>query len=311
MWLKQLLAVAWNGGKTTVGDPFFLVLHLTLLVVLALLGALPAFTFGDHLRFLRDQTLALVFMAGCLAVLFGFVRVVTGDLRRGAGAILRSRPLDPVCLLAGKLLGVTGATVMLTVSAMAAFWWMTAVSADGMALNLVVLGAYLGVIVAALAAGALRHYLVGGAFCFATNGILAAGLVVFGVLGGVALGVEPDWVGLKCWVLIALALVVFAAVMLPVAVCLDGGMVLSAGLVVFFGGLLVEHVARAVEWRPLGQLFRAVLPNWQIFWLADRLGEGKTVSLGYYGVCAVHVAALAAVYVVIASLLYERLEVGR
>ncbi len=62
--VRQCWAVIGNTVRITVGDPFFLVLHLSVTTLTALLGAIPGFTYGEHIRLLRDQCLALQFLVG-------------------------------------------------------------------------------------------------------------------------------------------------------------------------------------------------------------------------------------------------------
>ena len=95
-----------NAFKVCASDPFYLVISLSSVVLMPLAASMPSIGPDEHMRLVRDQTHSILFICGALAGVFGLIRVVTDDIRRGAGSILMSRPLNPLVLVSGKLFGV-------------------------------------------------------------------------------------------------------------------------------------------------------------------------------------------------------------
>lgn len=310
MWLRQLKAVVGNAVKVTLGDPFCLVLHLTGLALMCLLAAIPGFTFGEHTKLLRDQCLSLIFMLGSLIVVFGFIRVLTDDIRRGAGAILGSRPIAGFCIVAGKWLGVFGTVLIVHGSFLAAYLWTSEIAGDGQFLNTGSLLNYLAVIVIAIVLVAIQHYLLGGAYVFRANICLAILVVAaFGVRVAIYGPSQFDWPGVQSGVMLAFGLIAFSAFLLPVAILLDSAMVLSMGIVLFFFGLMSNFlVAQLSLTKMLTTTLQVILPNWQIYWVVDRISEGKNVPIGYFIATGVQAILLLVVALIAGTIVYDRME---
>ena len=311
MWMRQFKAVMGNAAKVVIGDPFFLILHLTGLLLLALLAAIPGFTYGEHMKLLRDQAQALIFLIGCLAVAFGFIRSITDDLRRGAGSTLMSRPLGIVCLISGKWTGVVVSVLVMQISLVVGYLWISEIAFDAEFLNANSMILYLFAVVIALGLSALRHYLFGGSYAFHANLILSGVMLCVLTTRVFLKGYTYfDWYGCESGIILFLGLVAFSGILLPVAIIVDSAMVLGIGVAIFFFGLVSEYIITQVfNSGVLNTGLRSIIPNWQYYWVADRLGEGHTVPLGYVTSCGIQSVGIVLVYLVIAVVLYERMEV--
>ncbi|MFT5129326.1 MAG: hypothetical protein ACI8W8_002948 [Rhodothermales bacterium] len=307
---KQLKAVFRNSLLVSASDPFFLVLHLAVLLLVALLGAIPGFTHGEHIRLLRDQSHALIFMVGCLGITFGLIRVVTDDIRRGAGPELRSRPVGPTVLLLGKWLGVCVAMGALYLSALLGYLWISEVAFRQGHLNSGSLTMFMVFVFGGLILAGWRHFAFGGSFPLAANLILG-GSILLGcglrmMLGDIS---HFDFPGLQCGLMLMLAMFIFAAIMLPIAVLADSAIVLTGGVIVFFFGLISDYLVTSTLSGAIAGMVKAVLPNWQLFWVADRIAEGASVPVAYLPSCLLQVCLMLGLCLIPATMLYERLEV--
>ena len=56
-------------------------------------------------------------------------------------------------------------------------------------------------------------------------------------------------------------------------------------------------------------VFKLLLPNWQYYWVADRVGEGHSVPIAYFISCAIQAIGLSIVWMIIAVMVYENKEV--
>ena len=311
MWFKQYIVIVINSVRVVVGDAFFLVLHLTALLMVALLAAIPGFTYGEHIRLLRDQCQALIFMVACLTITFGFIRVLTDDFRRGTGSILMSRPVGAFCLISGKWTGVILSVVIMMVSLSVSYLWMSEVSYDVEVLNMGSMIFYLATIVIALGISALRHYLFGGSYGFSANVVLAALLVVVFLTRVLTKGHNYfDWHGCQSSIILFFGLMAFSAFLLPVAIVFDSVMVLIFAVIIFLFGLVSEYFVTMVFSSGVANIIsKFLLPNWQYYWIADRIGDGQPIPLGYLTSCSAQAVCLSIVCMIIAVFIYESKEV--
>ena len=311
MWLKQFKAVVGNAVGVVIGDPFFLILHITALLLLALLAAIPGFTYGEHIKLLRDQCQALIFMIGCLTIIFGFIRSLTDDLRRGTGSILMSRPLGALSLISGKWAGVIISTMVLQLSLLVSYLWISEISFDAEFLNTKSLIHYLLIIAISLALSALRHYLFGGSYALHANLILSGFISFFFIIRVISRGPSFfDWYGCQSGIILFFGLVAFSAILLPVVIIVDSAMVLSIGLAIFFFGLISEYFLTLIfSSGSLSTIFRSIIPNWQYYWVADRLGEGHSIPISYFMACGLQSTCIIVIYMILAMVLYKRTEI--
>jgi hypothetical protein len=309
--LRQFRFVVANALRVTLADPFFIVLHLCMLALMVLLAALPGYTYDDNLQLLREQTGALLFAAACLTAIFGLIRVVTLDMRSGAGPLLLSRPISTSTLVAGKWAGVALSMLLLLLSGAVAMLWMSEVAADDHHLNVGSLWTYVACLLGAVAFAGARHYLVGGNFVLSANILVLISVLCVWLVRLFASGAAAfDWSAPQAAALLALAALAFSAFLLPLAASLEAPVVLVTGIVIFALGLVGEYVVGLLADGALATLGRALLPNWQPYWIADRLAAGEILAPAYFMHCVVNSGLLVVVYASVATLLYARREVS-
>ncbi|NQZ56629.1 MAG: hypothetical protein HRT88_04060 [Lentisphaeraceae bacterium] len=310
MWFKQFKAVFKNSFKVCSGDAFFLVINLSLIVMMLLAASMPSLGESEHLRLIRDQTHSLTFICGALAVSFGLIRVVCDDLRRGAGAILMSRPLSGSVLLSGKLFGVIACCGLLLITASSSYLWISEIAHHNESLEITSLYCFVIAAMAALIIGAGRQYLYGNNFSQVSSISLCLSMTL-----GLALRCcfadlqDFDFAGLQSLLLIFMALVVFASIILVIAVIADAPLVLGSSIILFFFGLLSEYLFGKVIGGNAGEALLAILPNWQMFWVLETLGVGRTIPMSYYFQCFIQAGLFAGCYLIISVILFERIEI--
>ncbi len=265
------------------------------------------------MKLLRDQSQALLFLIGCLGIIFGYIRVITDDIRRGAGPILMSRPIGSFCLIAGKWAGIASSIILLHVSGLVSYLLVSEISYDSDFLNTSCLVLYFATIGAGLMLSGIRHYVLRGSYVFYANLILVSLLCLLLLVRVSSSGSDFfDWRGIESGIMIAGGILAFSAVLLPVAVIADSAVVLTIGIIVFLFGLISEYlISTSLGPGIVTNVIKSILPNWQYYWVADRLVDNQHVPLGYFGICGIQSFAFVIMFIIIATVLYDRLEIGK
>ena len=310
MWPKQFKAIYKNAFKVCASDPFYLVISLASVILMVLAASMPSLGEEEHLRLVRDQTHSILFICGALAGAFGLIRVVTDDLRRGAGSILMSRPINPAILMAGKLFGVLICVGVLFLTGSFAYLWVSEIAKNNEELDTLSLILYLVAIILSVVAGAIRQYLFGSNFSLCSSLSLCA-LMLIGV--GIRLTITEtrwfDFQGLQSILLLFLAVASFCATVQVVAVLADSAMVLGTAIILFFFGLISSYLTTKFLGGDFGQLISSILPNWQNYWILEALGQGEKIPLQYFLQITFQTAIYVGMYTVISTALFERTEI--
>lgn len=317
-WLQQYGAISRNAFVVALGSPFSLVLALTILSVQAFLGSLPLFTFGEQLRLVRDQSLALCLLGGCLAASLGTATVFVEDIRNGAAPVVMSRPVSSFCFVFGKWSGLVLSLAVIHSLASVGCLWLTKITASEEALDSAGLSLYIGAVVLALVVMAVKHYLLGGCYVWQANVALVACFLMAFVIdvclghvlgGGTHLAGSVDWQTGKACLQVFCCVVVFSGAMALLATIADVGLLLTGAVLVFFCGMLSETVIRSLLGESVfATLARITLPNWQLYWVNDSLAEGRPVAWSYIARSSAHAFCYCLIALIVATWFFRRRE---
>ena len=122
-----------------------------------------------------------------------------------------------------------------------------------------------------------------------------------------------DWRLVPAGILILFALWILAALALACSTRLDTLPTLVVCSAFFLIGLMSDYLfgirAEAGKW--WASMLYTVVPNWQIFWLADALDMGKsTFHWGYVGKALAYVVAYAGAALAVGTALFEERELS-
>lgn len=276
---------------------------------MALAASMPSIG-NEHTRLVRDQTHSVIFICGALATAFGLIRVVTDDVRRGAGSILMSRPISGSVLLFGKLAGVLSCTALLVISGACSALWISEINNHAEIVNMPSFFLLACAVFAALLFGAGRQYLFSSSFSKSATLSLAVFLVI-GVTIRYMVGHQEDFdlVGLQSIALLFMALVVFGSVVLVASVIADSALVLGFSILIFFFGLISEYLSTVVLGEAVGSIAASVLPNWQMFWVLEKIGIGEEIPMVYFFSCATHALLICFMYTNVAVIFFDKIEI--
>ena len=328
----NVLTIARNGFLESIRQPVFVVLLIGGVLAMILNANLAAFTMEDDDKLLVDLGLSTLFVTGLLLAAFTAAGVLSREIDNKTVLTVVSKPVSRAAVVVGKYLGVSAALALAYWTLAAAF--LLAVRhrvrpsmeiAESFDMPVLVFSVLFGGL--AIVAAGLANYLYRRPFPSVFAAMFSLGL-------SLALGfvwcVSRDWrlqnplVEWNPQLMIALGLIfeailVLAAVAIAASTRLGQVMTLLLCTGTFLGGLVSEYflgtlfepgarAGRTMQWL-LWPVYVA-LPNLQVFWPADALTQGHTITLRYFATSSLYAAFMIGALMSLAVLLFQRREVG-
>lgn len=320
--MRQFLTIARNTFQELVRQPVFLLLMTAAGGFNVFLAAVPYFGFGDDPKLVKDSTLAVMLLAGLVGAVLSASATLAHEIRTGTALAVLAKPVGRLQFLLAKYAGLAAAlTVLVYFMAVASLLASRmAFDAYGDADNLA-LAVYFGMLGLAYLAGGFANYFLDRVFT--TTTVLAA--CVLTTLGFLYLAflVEPevipfthprvvDWRLLPAMVLLLLAVWILAGLALACSTRLDMLPTLAVCSALFLLGLLSDYLfgmqaEAGVVWAGVPY---TLLPNWQLFWMADALGMDKTIPWGYVARAAGYSVAYLGAVLAVAVVLFQDRELS-
>jgi len=320
--MRQFLNIATNAFMELVRQPIFLLL-MTGSVLFEIFLAVPYyFAFGDEMKLVKTETLAVMLLAGLFGAVLSASQSLAREIRTGTALAVLSKPVSRTQFLLAKFAGLAAALTLLAyvnlVGVMTASWM--AFDAYGKT-DLPAIGIFAGgIAVAYLVAGfsnffLRRPFVSDAVFAMVVMVTLSAFVIFQFTQQYQSLGERAavDWRLIPAGILILFAFWIFAAVALACSTRLDMIATLSVCSGVFLLGLMSDYLfgvpASHGSW--WASALYSIVPNWQLFWLADALETGKTTfHWAYVGKAFAYVIFYAGAALAVAVALFDDRELS-
>ena len=227
-----------------------------------------------------------------------------------------SKPVQRHGFIAAKIGGILAAlTVFVLIGGVAAYLSILA-PLEGTDVDGRISGAYAGAFLLGCGAGGLANYI--SRLSFAMTAILAM-CVTFplALLVAKLLPVHSDQVIPPAGDFAAAVVLAWFAVLAmgALATALSTRLELVPNMLacstVFLLGLVSDYIfGRAAATSSVAWLAHNLVPNWQLFWMADALAAGKAIPWAYVVLGAAYAATFILFFAVLAILLFRTREVG-
>jgi hypothetical protein len=320
--MRQFFTIATNAFMELIRQPVFLLL-MTASVLFEIFLAVPYyFAFGDEPKLVSTSALAVMLLSGLLGAVLSASASLAHEIRTGTALAVLSKPVGRAQFFLAKYTGLAAALTLLSyvnlIGVLLANWM--SFDAYGKT-NLPALGIFAaGVTVAYALAGFSNFFLRRP---FVSDAVLA--LVVMTTLAAFLVfqftrqmqtfGTQThvDWRLVPAGILILFALWILAALALACSTRLDTIPTLAICSAFFLAGLMSDYFfgtrAEAGKW--WASTLYTIVPNWQLFWLADALDMGKsTFHWGYVGKAFAYVVAYAGAALAVGTALFEERELS-
>jgi len=303
-------------------QPVFLLL-MTASVSFEIFLAVPYyFAFGDEPKLIKNSALAVMLLSGLLGAVLSASSSLAREIRSGTALAVLSKPVGRAQFLLAKYAGVAMALTVLSYVNMIGVLLASRMAFDAYgktdlpALGIFGAGVALAYALAGFSNFFLRRPFVSDAVMALVVMATIAAFVVFqftrqmesmGTVGSV------DWRLVPAGILILFALWVLAALALACSTRLDTIPTLAICSAVFLLGLMSDYFfgRRAEMGSWWASALYTIVPNWQLFWLADALDMGKsTFQWGYVGKAFVYVVGYAGASLAVATALFEERELS-
>jgi ABC-type transport system involved in cytochrome c biogenesis permease component len=278
-----------------VRQPVFLLL-MTVSVLFEMFLAVPYyFAFGDEPKLVENSALAVLFLAGLFGAVLSASSSLAREIRSGTALAVLSKPVDRINFLLGKFAGLAAALTVLTYVNTVGVLLASRMAFDAYGkMDLPALSIFSAGIVLAYALGGFsnfflrRPFVSDAVFAMVLFCTLAAFIIFQFTSQQESLGTagHVNWNLLPAAILILFALWILAAIALACSTRLDTIPTLAICSAIFLLGLISDYFfgSRAEHGEWWASTLYSVIPNWQLFWLADAIETGKnTFQWSYVG----------------------------
>ncbi len=334
--IEQLLAIARNTLLESIRQPIVLIVCAAATILVVMSNPFSAWTMQDDQRMFVDIGLSTVFLATAVLASFIATNVITREIDNGTVLTVVSKPVPRPIFVIVKYLGVSVA-MLLAFAYLSLVFMLVEVHGtlqtvrDPLHMPVILFGS--AAIIGAVSVGAWMNFFYGRSFASWT---VATALPMLGLAYLLSLFFDAEWNSVplaqqfepeiwKALLLMSLATLVLNAVAIAASTRL--GQVLTLVIVVsifvlgllsdwMIGRTLSETAAQAtltagdqVKWGLLSAC-RAVLPNFQVFWLSDALTQKKSIPGEYIAYAVPYALAMVTGLLALATAMFQRREVG-
>ncbi len=320
--MRQFITIALNAFMELVRQPVFLLLMTSSAVFSIFLATPYYFAFGDEPKLVKNSTLAVMLLSGLLGAVLSASASLAREIRTGTALAVLSKPVGRAQFLLAKYAGLVVALAVLTYVNLVASLLASRMAFDAYgSTDLFALGFFVLSLVLAYAVGGFSNFFLRRPFVSdAVFGVLLMVTVGFLLISFYdkeghaqewAKGV--DWGLVPAAVLVLFAVWILAGLALACSTRLDTIPTLAICSAFFLLGIMSDYLfGRRVEagdsWAVVPY---SVLPNWQLFWLADALDSGKAVfHWGYVAKAFGYVVGYVGAALCLAVALFEDRELS-
>jgi len=291
--MRQFFTIAINAFMELVRQPIFLLL-MTVSVLFEIFLAVPYyFAFGDEPKLVNNSTLAAMFLSGLFGAVLSASSSLAREIRSGTALAVLSKPVSRFQFIFAKYVGLAGALTVLTYVNTVGVLLASRMAFDAYGkTDMPAIGIFSAGIVVAYGIGGLSNFFLRRPFM--SDAVFAmlffctlAAFIIFNFTSqeqSLYTQGHVNWNLLPAAILILFALWILAAIALACSTRFDTIPTLAICSAVFLLGLTSDYFfgIRAQHGNWWASTLYSIIPNWQIFWLADAIETGKSTFQWQY-----------------------------
>ena len=320
--MRQFFTIASNAFMELIRQPVFLLL-MTASVLFEIFLAVPYyFAFGDEPKLVQNSTLAVMLLSGLLGAVLSASASLAREIRTGTALAVLSKPVGRAQFFLAKYAGLAAALTVLSYINLIGVLLASRMAFDAYgktdlpAIGIFAAGVALAYALAGFSNFFLRRPFVSDAVFAMLVFTTFAAFIIFQFtkqiesLGTVA---QLNWNLLPAGILILFALWILAAIALACSTRFDMIATLAICSAVFLAGLMSDYffgraAAHGSWW---ASTLYSIVPNWQLFWLADAISSDKsTFHWHYVGKAFGYAACYTGAALIVGVALFEERELS-
>ena len=320
--MHKLFTIAKNTFIETLRQPVYSIIIVAALFLFFISPSLTMYTMSDDNKLLREIGLSTLFLTSLFIAIFSASGAVAEEMENKTITTVLSKPVQRPIFIVAKFFGVTAAVVLAhyicTIALLMAIRHGVLETASATH-DWTVISTAAVVVVAAFLLSAFFNYAYD--WKFSSTAIVLTG--IFGTLGIVFLSfIDREWQfnpqnnGINALdvygaVLLLLAAIIIVALAVALSARFNIAVTLSACIGFFLLGLVSDYTfGRFAETQLWAKIGRVLVPNLQIFWIADAIYEGSEVPPKYILISASYALCYTTAILSLAIALFQRRQVG-
>jgi hypothetical protein len=315
--LRGFFQIAINTVRENLREPIFFLITASALVIIGLFPTLTLFVFREQIKLVVDSAMATGMLFGLILSVLCATHAVTREIERGTAITVLAKPVTRTAFILGKMAGIC--LVLLVFKALTTMATLLAVRAatDQFYFDQTAILVFFGVLVCGCLYGGIRNYIDQASFPMHTVlgilSLLPIALFVVRFLPPEA-GKSPmpyNWQILRAEILTTYAVLAMGILATALSTRLDLTVNMTICACVFVLGSMSDYLlGRQAAENLFAAVAYALVPNWQLFWMADALAADRAIPWGYIGFGAAYLVAVGTIFALLALALFQDREVG-
>jgi ABC-type transport system involved in multi-copper enzyme maturation permease subunit len=320
--MTQFLTIARNAFMELIRQPVFLLL-MTGSAAFEIFLAVPYyFAFGDEPKLVKNSVLAVMLLAGLLGAVLSASASLAREIRAGTALAVLSKPVSRAQFLLAKFFGVAAALTLMTYVNTLAALLASRMTFDAYgSTDMAAVGIFGGALALAYLLGGFSNFFLRRPFVSDTVIALVVTVTIAVVVivqftqqqQSIGTQAHVDWRMVPAAILILFALWILTALAIACTTRFDTIPTLAICSAIFLVGLMSDYFfgrpAESGSW--WASILYTVVPNWQLFWLADALETDKALhAWGYVTKGLVYVLCYAGAALAVATAMFEDRELS-
>lgn len=321
--MRPFIKIVTNAFMELVRQPIYLILMMASSAFIVFLATNYYFALGEDPKLVKDSALAVIFLVGLFGAVTSASASVSQELRSGTALAVLAKPIGKARFLIAKYLGVAGALALLVFANLIAALLASKISFDVYGdPDLRSMGIFYAAMVLACLLAGLTNYFLGRPFVsdavFLQVVLMLAAFVLINYFlkpsyqGFKESAGEADWRLVPATVLILFAVWLLAGIAVACSTRFEMIPTLAICSAFFLVGLMSDYFFgnASAEGNRFASVLYTIIPNWQLFWLADALENHKTIPWAYVGKAFGYLAAYLGALLALSLVLFEDRELS-
>lgn len=309
--------IALNTARENLREPIFFLTTVSALTIIGLFPTLTLFVFREQIKMVVDSAMATGMVFGLVLAVLCATHAITREIERGTAIAVLAKPVSRTTFILGKLAGISA--VLLVFQALMAMATMLAVRAatDQFRFDQTSLTLFFCAIGGGCIYGGIRNYIDKTSFpmhaIFGMLFLFPVVLVIVGVLprGTAQESAQYNWQILRAEILVTYAVLAMGILATALSTRMDLTINMTTCACIFVIGTMSDYIlGRAAQNNLFAAIAYALVPNWQLFWMADALAAGRDIPLAYLIHGGAYLLAIGGIFTMLALVLFQDREVG-